>query len=48
MKRTLGTAGAVCALAFGLSTAASAQEVKSATKFGDMSSVSQEDRKSVV
>ena len=42
MKRMLGTAGAVCALAFGLSTAASAQEVKSATKFGDMNSVSQD------
>ena len=42
MKRINGTAAAVCALAFGWSVAATAQEVKSATKFGDMNTVSQD------
>ena len=42
MIRLNGTAAAVCALALGWSAAACAQEVKSATKFGDMNTVSQD------
>ena len=42
MRVVSTTAAAVCALMFGISLAAQAQEVKSATKFGDMSAVSQD------
>ena len=36
------TSAAVCALAFGFAATVQAQEIKSATKFGDMSAVSQD------
>ena len=42
MRVVVSTAAAVCALVLGISLAAQAQEVKSATKFGDMSAVSQD------
>ena len=42
MKHFYKTTAAVCALALGWSVAATAQEIKNATKYGDMNSVSQD------
>ena len=42
MGRFYRTSAAVCALAFGFAATVQAQEIKSATKFGDMSAVTQD------